>query len=308
MAIFRALQTLAKVEGGEYNSATLDTLLSNPARYSEWQVLCGMKRQFDRMMAGGVRDIVLGSNRAWAAMSSSVHPFIYEPESLYSIAPSAWGVYVPHGTKIENTGFVARWANALGDSTRDFTQGTLGNRPTADHNASLLPKQPALTFATDDYMVCGTNFNQATAYTILAVYRRRSPSGSSTMLLGVGASSSSAQGLMAGGNTTVSVSVMNGTAIDQFPGAQSPVGEWQLARFRRESANVLYYSLNGGPEILFPSPVAIPSLNGTLWLGRGWTLFSDMDMAELWMLAGNGDASSNEVQRITAVLKAKYNL
>lgn len=307
MSVLRALNILSQLEDANLTAAELDALLSDPGRYSEWQVLCSMEKQFDRMMAEGVQDLVLGSTRAWSGLATGIRPFIYSPENLARVSPNAWGIYLPSDqyVTLANT----RWANALGDTTKDWFQSTSTARPELDYLASPLNRQPSLRFTTDDYLGTAANFNQQ-VYTIFMVYRRNiNPN--NTMLLGVGSSSSSAQGFSVNGTgADTRVSAMNGTAMDAFVGSKAPVGVWQLSRFRRASATALFYSLNGEPEIAFPaaSSVAIPAFNGLLWLGRGWVLFSEMNVAELWMVAGNGDAASPEIQRITSILKVKYGL
>lgn len=310
MSIFRALNTLAQLEGGVYTSSTLDTLLADPASYSEWQLLCSMEKQFSRMMQSDVVDVVLGSKLAWNALASARNPLVYQPEILLSWAPSAWGAYLPHDSYMTagTDGNLLTWANALKPGTRDFTAASSTNRPAVSRVGSPLSNQPIPTFdGTNDLMLCSEVFNQPTAYTIFVVYNRNT-SVQSFALVGARQGDTLAQGFYVNGNA---VSYIANTAVTSFTATTPvPANTWGFSRFRRESANVLYHSKNGEAESA-PATLlqAIPSFTiDPLRLGSVWSLFARGGISEVWLLAGNGDANSPEVQRITSMLKSKYNV
>ena len=303
---------LSQVEAGDMTSSQLDILLSEPGRYSEWQVLSAMPKQFDRMIGHENRDVVLGSTKAWAILASSLRPMIYDPSILRSIAPNAWAVFLPHYQymTLDAPGNLITWANALSPGVRDVTSSSAGIRPAVRPGLSALPYQPVPVFdGTDDYMRCVTAFNQPVAYSIFVVYRRvASVYGQGIVGSGTGNPS---QGFYAFGDGPTSMAYMANEYNYRFTNSPAaPQGQWGFSRFRRESAALLYHSLNGGEESpASENPTSIPTFNtNPLDIGRAWLQYMNGPIAEVWLIAGNGAADSPEIQRVTNMLKVKYNL
>lgn len=309
MSMLRAIRTLNAIETGALNAASLEALLADAGRLSEWSVLVGLRGQVERMLASPfTMGVVCGSARAIKAFMANprARAALYTPDFLSIFAPSAWGVYAPYADQFELGGTggneVMRWRNALGVTARDMVQATSASRPLLSLADSpsvglLAPKFDG----TDDVLACTEAFNQPTAYTILAVHRR-----------GV----AQRVGLIGDTNGGVGVDT-NNTAIyagastaKTFSNASAAANVWGLDRYRRQSAAAFYHSLNGGTEST-AATIEIPSISGPARIGAAY-LQGDYRyngaIAEVWLIAGSGDAASPEVVRVTNLLKFKYGL
>lgn len=304
MAIFRALQTLSAIEAGALNSAALDTLLADPARYAEWQMVGTIQGQVDRMWASDLTiDTILGSGRALRALASVRGKAFYGAEYLKFMAPSAWGVYLPDSSLITTTALsgVANWVNALGNPSMDMVQVTASAQPLADYVNSPIFGQPVVNFVSSD-ILSATTFPGVTgsAYTVFVVYRRADSTASGYL------SSSTNPGF---GNSAAGAATSYNTALGTFNNSVGAVGAWAMSRFRRPVALQLYHSLNGGAEsAAITTANQIPELTAALTIGRGTTAFMTGQIAEVWVVSGNADPASTELTRITAMLKNKYGL
>lgn len=313
MSIFRALNLLSAIEYGNVTSAELDTTLVDPGRYSEWELLCSMETQFIRMMADGVRDVVLGSTLAWRGLASAMRPLIYAPETLAELAPSAWAVYVPHVKFMprSTTYTLLSWLNACNPATRSLNRYNAQSEPVLDYSTGLLGIQPVPSFnGTTTRVRTDTVFSQTT-YTIFMVYRRQSigPVGNCGLISTDVTGTTVAQGYYTNG--AANMNATNTNVAGGFTGAPpAPVGEWGLSRFRKVSAALAYHSLNGGPESVMNPGTATPAFTNGSGVALGWHVFGFMHghIAEVWLLADNAEENSPEVQRVTAMLKAKYSL
>lgn len=304
MAIFRGLQTLSAIEAGALNSAALDTLLADPGRYAEWQMVGTIQGQVDRMWASDLTiDTILGSGRALRALASVRGKAFYGAEYLKFMAPSAWGVYLPDSALMTTTvsSGVANWLNALGDPSKDMVQATASAQPLADYVNSPIFGQPVVNFVSSD-VVAATTWPGTTgfSYTIFVVYRR---------------TDSTASGYISGGtnpgfgNSAAGAAVSYNTALGTFNNNVGAVGSWAMSRFRRNGTLSLYHSLNGGAEsAAIATANQIPEFTGAMAIGRGTTAFMTGQIAEVWIVSGNADQTSTEIQRITAMLKNKYGL
>lgn len=309
MSMVRAMRLLNSVEAGTTDAAALQTLLADAGRLSEWSAMLSMRGQVQRMLSSpATMNAVCGSARAIGALLANprASDVLYSREFLPLLAPSAWGVYAPRAAQFELSGTsgteVARWRNALGNTTRDFVQGTSANRPLLNGSDSPLGATPTLQFdGTNDVLDAGEAFNQPTAYTVFVVYRR---------------ANTNQHGLF--GNTTHGVGV--NTALARYEGGTTGdfsnngggTDVWALGRYRRQSAALLYHSLNGGADSTAVT-TNIPSFSTTnARVGaaqlQGGTRFLAGRIAEVWLLAGNGDATTGEVTRVTNLLKTKYGL
>lgn len=312
MSMVRALRLLNSVEIGTTDAAALQSLLGDSGRLSEWQALMSMRGQVERMVSSQTTlDAILGSPLATGALVANPKSFsiLHDKDYLPLVAPNAWGVYLPKLEQVELSGTagneVARWKNALGIRTRDMTQSTSANRPLLDSVDSPVPGLQTLQFdGTNDVLAAGEAFNQPVAYTVFVVYRRGNTSlhgffGNSND--GVGASS-----------TSTAHCTLGGAAASNFSNSSGVSGAWALGRYRRQSAALLYHSLNGGADSAalttnIPSFSTTVSTVGAANLQAG-TRYLNGRIAEVWLLAGNGDAASSEVIRVTNLLKNKYGL
>ena len=72
MPMIRAMRMLNAIEGGTLSGAQLQTLLEDPARLGEWNVLLGMRGQARRMAASSVTmTAVIASSTAMNAVAAS---------------------------------------------------------------------------------------------------------------------------------------------------------------------------------------------------------------------------------------------
>lgn len=304
MSIFRALHTLNAVEAGALTSVALESMLADPARYSEWQTLSTMQGQIDRMWGSDITiDAILGSGRALRAMASVRGKHFYDAEYLKFLSPNAWAVLLPdtQDITIAAAGGISGWANALGDPAKDFVNGTVASQPIPDIANSPIYGQPVVNFVSSDTLTStGVPSANGAPYTIFFVYRRATAAASGYMS---GTSINIGFGNSAAGDATAMNSVL-GT----FNNSAGAVGAWAMSRFRRSGVN-LFHSLNGGAESApLTSATNIPELITAQTLGRGVGSVMTGQMAEVWIVAGNSDAASVEIQRITTMLKNKYGL
>lgn len=317
MPMTRAIRLLNSVEAGTTDSSALETLLADAGRRAEWTALMDMPGQARRAMASlSVMSTIAASPRACAALmaSNAARSLFYGAGNDYlrAFAPNAWAVYSPQRDSFalnSATLEVAKWRNALGLTTRDMTSASSSVAPLLSTNASPLPGAAVPLFdGSNDTLVCGETFNQAAAWTIFVVYRLAAVTNhvlvgvpvNAANTGGVGVNSSGAATSCSGGNNST-------TAFSNNGGAQST---WALSRFRRVGSDS-YHSLNGGADSSSNATVT-PLTGGSLNIGSGrqnsGTQYLSGSVAEVWLLAGNGDASTPEVQRITALLKNKYGL
>lgn len=308
MPMLRSMRLLNSIEAGTTNAAALQTLLADAGRLSEWSALLSSRALSRRLLSSSVAlDAVLGSARALGAVLANPvsSAALYSPDLQAALAPSAWGVYAPRLDAFDLSGTaVTRWRNALGQTGRDMLQATGGSRPLLNYVDSPLANVPTLAFdGTDDFLQAGEAFNQATAYTVFVVYRR-----GNTADCGLFGDTGGALGASGASSAITSA----GGAAVTFSTAAGGSGAWAISRFRRLSAAALYHSLNGGSDSTAVA-TQIPSFNTSgAQIGaasnQGAARYLNGRIAEVWLLAGNGDAASPEVQRVTTLLKTKYNL
>lgn len=308
MPMLRAMRLLNSIEAGTTNAAALQTLLADAGRLSEWSALLSSRALSRRLLSSTVAlDAVVGSARALGAVLANPvsSAALYSPDLQAALAPSAWGVYAPRLDAMELSGTaVTRWRNALGQTGRDMLQATGGSRPLLNYVDSPLANVPTLAFdGTDDLLQAGEAFNQPTAYTVFVVYRRgNSDEGGLFGDTGGGLGAKNAsEAVTSAGGVSVAFSTAAGTA-----------NAWALSRFRRQSASALYHSLNGGSDSTAVA-TQISSFNTSgAQIGaariHGAVRYLNGRIAEVWLLARNGDGASPEVQRVTNLLKTKYNL
>lgn len=309
MSMVRAMRMLNSVEAGTTDASALQTLLADAGRLSEWAAMLSMRGQVERMVSSpATMGAVCGSPRAIGALLANprASSVLYSSELLPVLAPSAWAVYAPRVASIELSGTggteVSRWRNALGLTTRDLVQGTSANRPLLNGTDSPAPGVPSLQFdGTNDVLDAGEAFSQATAYTVFVVYRRGNTNQH-------GLFGNATQGL--GANNAVAR--YDGGSAGDFSNNAGASGAWALGRYRRQSAALLYHSLNGGSDSAaitsnIPDFATTNAKVGSAGLGGGQRYLSGR-IAEVWLLAGNGDASTAELTRITNLLKNKYGL
>ena len=311
MSMLRAIRTLNAIETGALNAASLESLLADAGRLSEWAVLVNLRGQVERMLASpATMNAVFGSARAAKTFLSNprARAALYNPDFLSIFAPSAWGVYAPHADQLELGGAngteVARWRNALGITSRDMVQATSSNRPVLNSTSTPLPGIQTLNFdGTDDVLACSEAFNQPSGYTVLAVYRRSTLTegplfGDTTGGLGVSSTVNAGYGIAAG-------------TSQSFSNAGGALNAWAMSRYSMQSTASLSHSLNGGAESTIAS-ANVPTFGALAQIGAG-TIQStprrfNGRIAEVWLLAGNGVATSPEVVRATNMLKFKYGL
>ncbi len=301
MSMVRAMRLLNSVEAGITDAAALQTLLADAGRLSEWSAMLSMRGQVQRILSSTVTlAAVCGSPRALGALMQQpkAAQVFYSPDFLPIVAPSAWAVYAPLASMFEVSGAaqVARWRNALGVTLRDAVQATGANRPVLSGlnppGAGVL--STPLFDGADDILTVGEAFNQPTAYTVFVVYRREA----STAHYFLDASNGNRLGAQSTANATYGTGSNN-----NFSNSAAAAGVWALGRYRRESAALLYHSLNGGADSTAVT-TNIPPFDDSPRIGNALS----GRIAEMWLLAGNGGASSPEVQRVTALLKNKYGL
>lgn len=308
MPMLRSMRLLNSIEAGTTNAAALQTLLADAGRLSDWSALLSSRALSRRLLSSSVSlDAVLGSARALGAVLANPvsSAALYSPDLQAALAPSAWGVYAPRLDAMDLYGTaVTRWRNALGQTGRDMLQATGGNQPLLNYVNSPLANVPTLAFdGTDDFLQAGEAFNQPTAYTVFVVYRR-----GATNTAGLFGDANAVNGA----ESVNAATGLGNAATTLFSNAAGATGAWSLGRYRKQSAAALYHSLNGGAD---SSVVAtnVPTFDASgLRIGTGYIQGSfrylNGRIAEVWLLAGNGDAASPEVQRVTTLLKTKYNL
>lgn len=312
MSMVRAMRMLNSVEAGTTDASALQTLLADAGRLSEWAAMLSMRGQVERMVSSqATMNAVCGSSRAIGALLANprASAVLYHKDYLPLVAPNAWAVYAPRLDQFELSGTggneVARWRNALGLTTRDLVQGTSANRPLLNGTDSPALGIPTLQFdGSNDVLDAGEAFSQAAAYTVFVVYRR-----GNTNQHGLFGNSSASQGLGADGASTPRY---DGGSAGDFSNNAGASGAWALGRYRRQSAALLYHSLNGGSDSAaitsnIPDFATTNAKVGAAGLSSGQRYLNGR-IAEVWLLAGNGDASTPELQRITNLLKNKYGL
>lgn len=314
MPMLRALRMLNAIESGSINGDALETLLADPGRFSEWSVLVGMRSQVRRMLASPITmDAVCASPRAVGALFANprAEAVLYAKASLAVLAPNAWGVYAPRPEFLElggtNGNEVSRWRNATGIAARDMLQATSANRPLLRSDNAPLAGMQALQFssASQKRLQSAEAFNQPTAYTVFVVYRR-----GNTNIHGLFGGTSSGTGGFGVRDAPSKAVYENNGNIAEFSNAGGGNGAWALGRYRRQSSAALYHSINGGSDSSVVTS-GIPSFQSNTGIGSGYLqghYYLEGDIAEVWLLAGNGDAASPEVVRVTNLLKAKYKL
>lgn len=306
MSMVRAMRMLNSVEIGTTDAAALQALLADSGRLSEWQALMSMRGQVARMVASKTTmAAICGSTRALGALlaNPTASDVLYSADGISSLAPSAWGVYAPRHQTIDLSGTeVTRWRNSQGATGRDMVQTFSADRPLLNSIAAPNGYNSLSFDGTNDCLESAAAFSQSTAYTVFVVYRRAGAG--SHGLVGNGS-----EGL--GADSTNSAQY-NAGSIGTFSNTAGASGAWALGRYRRESAAALYHSLNGGADSTAVTS-GIPSFaTGPTYIGRGYlqaaVRYLQGRIAEVWLLAGNGDAASSEVQIVTALLKNKYGL
>ena len=310
MPMVRSMRLLNSVEAGLTNAAALEALLADAGRLSEWSAMMGLRGYVQRLLASpGSMDIVCGSPRAIGALLANPRAasLLYGSEGLATLSPNAWGVYAPTPDAFVLGGTsgteVTRWRNATGIALRDMVQTTSANCPLLNGTDSPLGSLRTLQFdGTNDFMEAGETFNQSTAYTVFVVYRR-----GNTGIHGLFGDTGGGLGAQ---NVSEAVTSTGGAPV-AFSTAAGAANAWALSRFRRQSASALYHGLNGGGDSTVVS-TQISSFNTSgARIGSAYAQsmsYLNGRIAEVWLLAGNGDASTGEVQRITNLLKAKYKL
>lgn len=310
MPMVRSMRLLNSVEAGLTNAAALEALLADAGRLSEWSAIMGVRGYVQRLLASpGSMDIVCGSPRAIGAMLANPRAasLLYGSEGLATLSPNAWGVYAPTPDAFVLGGTsgteVTRWRNATGIALRDMVQTTSANCPLLNGANSPLGPLRTLQFdGTNDFMEAGETFNQPTAYTVFVVYRR----GNSV----VGGLFGDTGGGLGAQNASEAVTCAGGANV-VFSTAAGTANAWALSRFRRQSASALYHGLNGGGDsTVVSTQISNLSTSGAR-IGSAYiqgVTYLNGRIAEVWLLAGNGDGASPEVQRITNLLKAKYKL
>lgn len=303
MSIFRALHTLNAIEAGAIDSAALETLLADSARYAEWQLLSTMQGQVDRMWASDLTiDTILGSGRALRAMASTRGKHFYSAEYLKFLAPSAWAAYLPDVTAftIAVGGGVSGWANALGDATRDAANATPTSQPLPDFINSPIFGQPVANFVSSDVLTTSAIPGATgSAYTIFIVYRRVDATASGYLSVATNPGF---------GNSASGAATSYQSALGTFNNNAGAIGAWAMSSFRRLGTS-LTHSLNGGAESTpIVTATQIPELTQAISFGRGTNNSMTGQIAEVWVVTGNADTSSVELQRITKMLKNKYGL
>lgn len=311
MSMVRAIRLLNSVEAGTTDATALQTLLADAGRLSEWAAMLSMRGQVERMVSSPTTmNAVCGSARALGALLANprASAVLYHKDYLPLVAPNAWAVYAPRLDQFELSGTggneVARWRNALGLTTRDLVQGTSANRPLLNGTNSPVLGIPTLQFdGSNDVLDAGEAFNQPTAYTVFVVYRRGNTAQH-------GLFGSSTHGVGADGVSTPQYD--NNSATGSFSNSAGASGAWALGRYRRQSAALFYHSLNGGTDSTAVTTGIPDFATNTARVGaaniQGGMRYLNGRIAEVWLLAGNGDASTAEVTRITNLLKTKYNL
>ena len=310
MPMLRSMRLLNSVEAGLTNAAALEALLADAGRLSEWSAMMSVRGYVQRLLASpGSMDIVCGSPRAIGAMLANPRAasLLYGSEGLATLSPNAWGVYAPTPDAFVLGGTsgteVTRWRNATGIALRDMVQTTSANCPLLNWANSPLGQLRTLQFdGTNDFMEAGETFNQPTAYTVFVVYRRgNSVSG------GLFGDNGGGLGVQ---NASEAVTSAGGVSV-AFSTAAGTANAWALSRFRRQSASALYHGLNGGGDSTAVStPISSFNTSGAR-IGSAYIqgmIFLTGRIAEVWLLAGNGDGASPEVQRVTNLLKNKYKL
>lgn len=307
MSMVRAMRMLNSIEIGTTDATALQTLLADAGRLSEWQALLSMRGQVKRMLASSTTmSAVCGSARALGALlaNPTASGLLYSAEGLTGVSPSAWAVFSPRVSSFDlSGGEVMRWRNAQGNTARDLVQATSANRPLLNSINAINGMSAPVFDGSNDFLEMSEAFNQATAFTVFVVYRRGSTSNH-------GFFGNTEEGLGATSTQDAQASTSGGTGT--FSTASGINGSWALGRYRKQSASAIYHSLNGGTDSTaistnIPSFAAAPNYVGRAFIQSG-DRYLNGRIAEMWLIAGNGDATTPELVRVTALLKTKYGL
>lgn len=306
MSISRAIRTLNGVEIGAIDSAALEALLADPGHYADWQMLGTFQGQVDRMWSSDLTiDTILGSGRALRALASVRGKHFYGSEYLKFMSPNAWGVYLPDASAmtLAAAGGIYSWASAVGNTSQsnEMIMAAVAAQPIPDIVNSPIYGQPVANFVSNDYLAAtGLGGNSGVSYSIFVVYRLTNASASGF----VGSGTTIGFGSSAGGAAT-----SFNTALGTFNNNVGELNAWAMSRFRRQGGLGLVHSLNGGAESTpITATASSAELTGAMSIGRGANSFMSGQIAEVWIVVGNGEANSPEIQRITKMLKSKYEL
>ncbi len=232
------------------------------------------------------------------------------PAAIAAIAPTAWGVYGPHASRLSLSGSnVTQWSDASANA-RHFVQTTTSRQPLFN-STSVVNGYNTLTFVRSSTQVLDTTTSYAMPEDITAFIVRRKTLDSTYMGL-IGTGSANNAGAIADSSTVGSVCIdYSGNPASYQMAVGTVNNAWELIRVRN-TGTTSWAKRNNGAE----ATTGANALFGTVSLSIGRMNDSDVNgdmyfegqIAEIIILGKNAADGDTEGDRITNLLKTKYAL
>ena len=247
---------------------------------------------------------------AVAASSTAMTAVYASTTAIAAIAPTAWGVYGPHASRITLSGSnVTQWSDASSNA-RHFVQATASKRPQFN-STSVVNGYNTLNFVRASAQVLDTATTHVMPADITAYIVRRKTTDSTYMGL-IGTGSTDDAGAIADSDTAGSVCIDSyGNPASYKIAVGTVVNTWELIRVRN-TGSTTWAKKNNGAE----ASAAANPLSGTVTLSIGrmndananGDMYLNGQIAEIILLSKNAADGDTEGDRITNMLRTKYAL